>query len=431
MIERYSLPKMSAIWQDESKFQKMFDIEMLAIEAFAKYKKIPAQAVSRIKKKAKFNVQQIQKIEEKTQHDVVAFVTNIAQYIGQDAQYLHMGLTSSDILDTTLAIQMREAADILIEDVQVLLAALKEKAKKYKDMVCIGRTHGVHAEPLTFGLKLALWYDELRRDLERLKIAKNAISFGKVSGAVGTYVHIEPEIEAYICKKLGLKPVNIATQIIQRDVHAEYLTALAIVGSSLEKFAMEIRHLQRTEVLEAEEPFGMDQKGSSAMPHKRNPVICERICGLSRILRANSIAAMENIALWHERDISHSSVERVIIPDSTIALDYMLHKFTEVIKGLTVYPENMLANLARTRGLIFSQRVLLELMEKGLSRIEAYDIVQRSAMKTWKEGGVNFRDALLEEEQIRKNFSEEELGKLFDLGYYLRNVDKIFKKVGF
>lgn len=429
MIERYSLPRMSAVWQDESKFRKMLDIEILAVEAFAKSKKVPASAAERIRKKANFNIEKIKKIEEKTQHDVVAFVTNVAQYIVQDARYLHMGLTSSDVLDTTLALQMREAADIILEDIAEAMRVVKEKAKKYKDMACIGRTHGVHAEPVTFGLKLALWYDELRRNAERMHQAREAISYGKISGAVGTYVHVEPGEEAYICKKLGLKPVNIATQVIQRDGHAQFLTALAIVGGSLEKFATEIRHLQRTEVLEAEEPFGKNQKGSSAMPHKRNPVICERICGLARILRANALAGMEDIALWHERDISHSSVERVILPDSTIALDYMLHKFIEVVKGMTVHPENMLANLARTKGLIFSQRVLLALMNRGFGRTEAYDIVQRAAMKTWKSEA-QFRDALLEEEAVRRVLGEKELDTLFDLDYYLKNVNAIYKKVG-
>ncbi|MCM8763434.1 MAG: adenylosuccinate lyase [Candidatus Omnitrophica bacterium] len=429
MIGRYCLPKMAGIWQDEARFKKMFDIEMLVLEALAKYKQIPQQAFKRIRKKARFDVKRISKIEKKTQHDVVAFVTNIAQYIGSDARYLHLGLTSSDVLDTVLALQMRQAGDILIEDIKILLRLLKEKANKYKDMVCVGRTHGVHAEPITFGLKLALWYDELKRDLERLKQAQEAISFGKLSGAVGTYAHLEPEVEAYVCKKLGLKPVNIATQVIQRDGYAQYLLTLAIIGSSLEKFALEIRHLQRTEVREVEEPFTEGQKGSSAMPHKRNPVVCERICGLSRILRANASAALENNALWHERDISHSSVERVIIPDSTIVLDYMLHKFIEVVKGMTVYPENMLVNLAKSKGLFFSQRVLLELLARGLPRTKAYDIVQKAAMKAWKQN-ISFKEALAREKEIQRNFNKRYLEKLFDLNYYLRNVGRIFKKVG-
>ena len=427
MIERYSLPKMNAIWQDEFKFKTMLAIEILALEALAKDKLVPLQAVSRIKKKARFNLNQIKKIEEKTQHDVVAFVTNVSQYIGSDAQYFHMGLTSSDILDTTLGVQLRAASDILVDDMERLLKLLAKKARLYKDMVCIGRTHGVHAELTTFGLKLLLWYDETRRNLERLRLAKEEVSVGKVSGAVGTFANIDPKIEEYICRKLGLKAAKISTQIIQRDIYAVFMARLAIVGSSLEKFATEIRHLQRTEVLEAEEPFGKGQKGSSAMPHKRNPVICERICGLSRLLRGNALAAMENVALWHERDISHSSVERVIIPDSTLALDYMLNKFIQVIDGLQVYPQNMLANLARTHGLLFSQRVLLNLMDKGLERMKAYDLVQRCAMKTWREGS-DFKNNLLEDPDVSRYLSEKELDKIFDLDYYLRNVNKIFSR---
>jgi adenylosuccinate lyase len=429
MIERYSLPKMASIWQEEFKFGAMLAIELLALEALAKKGIVPPAALKKIKKKAKFNLAQIKKIEEKTQHDVVAFVTNVAQYIGPDARYLHLGLTSSDILDTTLGVQLKAASDILLDDINKLLSLLAKKAKRYKDMVCIGRTHGVHAEPTTFGLKLALWYDETRRNLARLQQAKEAVSVGKISGAVGTYANIEPWVEAYVCKKLGLEPAKISTQVIQRDVYAQYIGTLAIIGASLEKFATEIRHLQRTEVLEVEEPFAKGQKGSSAMPHKRNPVICERICGLARLLRGNAIAAMENIALWHERDISHSSVERVIIPDSTLALDYMLNKFIEVISGLNVYPDNMLANLVKTHGLIFSQRVLLELMNKGLARPKAYDLVQRCAMKTWKEGS-DFKENLLRDKKVVKYLTQKDLERIFDLDYYLRNVDKIFRKVG-
>ncbi|MDD5197181.1 MAG: adenylosuccinate lyase [Candidatus Omnitrophica bacterium] len=429
MIERYSLPKMSSIWQEEFKFKTMLAIEILALEALAKQRKVPQDAVRRIKQKARFNLVRIKKIEEKTQHDVVAFVANVAQYIGKDAQYLHAGLTSSDILDTTLGVQLKEASGILIDDLNRLLKLLAKKAKVYKDTACIGRTHGVHAEPTTFGLKLALWFTETARNLERLKQAASEVASGKLSGAVGTYSNIEPQVETYVCRKLGLKPADISTQIIQRDVYAQYMAVLAVIGASLEKFATEIRHLQRTEVLEAEEPFGKGQKGSSAMPHKRNPVICERICGLARLLRGNAQAALENVALWHERDISHSSVERIIIPDSTLALDYMLNKFIQVIEGLNVYPEHMMANLIKTRGLIFSQRVLLALMEKGLARPKAYDLVQRSAMRTWKEE-IDFKDALLLDAQVLKVLSEKELDKIFDLNYYLRNVNKVFKRVG-
>jgi adenylosuccinate lyase len=429
MIERYSLPQMKSIWQEEFKFKTMLLIEILALEAYAKEGVVPPQAVKRIRQKARFNIQQINKIEEKTQHDVVAFVSNVAQYIGKDAQYLHMGLTSSDILDTTLGVQLKSASDILIADLEKLLQVLAKKARAYKDMACIGRTHGVHAEPTTFGLKIALWFDEMSRNLERLKRARNEICVGKLSGAVGTYSNIEPYVESYVCKKLGLKPVNIATQVIQRDVYAQYIATLAVIGASLEKFATEIRHLQKTEVLEVEEPFGKGQKGSSAMPHKRNPVICERICGLARLLRANAQVAFENVTLWHERDISHSSVERVIFPDSTLALDYMLNKFIEVASGLKVYPDNMLSNLARTRGLIFSQRILIALMNKGLGRTQAYDLVQKAAMQTWKGTG-NFKDNLLALPGAARYLSAKELDKIFDLDFYLRNVNKIFKKVG-
>ena len=429
MIERYSLPRMSKIWQDEFKFKTMLDIEVLALEALAKEKKVPPGALKIIKKKAKINIAKIQKLEEKTQHDVVAFINSIAQDIGPSARYLHLGLTSSDLLDTTLGVQLKAASNILIADINKLLGLLAKKAKRYQDMVCIGRTHGVHAEPVTFGLKLCLWYDETKRNLGRLLEAKEQASLGKISGAVGTYANIEPEVEAYVCKKLGLKAAKISTQIIQRDVYAQYLTTLAIIGSSLEKFATEIRHLQKTEVLEVEEPFGKGQKGSSAMPHKRNPVICERICGLSRILRANALVALENITLWHERDISHSSCERVIMPDSTILLDYMLNKFIEVVSGMMVYPDNMLSNLVKTKGLVFSQRVLLELMGKGLSRTQAYDLVQRSAMRAWKDN-INFKETLLEDNKVSRHLSVKDLDRIFDLDYYLRNINKIFKRVG-
>jgi adenylosuccinate lyase len=429
MIERYSLAKMKSIWQEEFKFKTMLDIEILALEAYATKKIVPPLAVKRIKQKARFSLFEIQKIEAKTQHDVVAFVTNVSQYIGKDAQYLHMGLTSSDILDTTLGVQLKSASGVLIEDLEKLLKILAKKARLYKDMACIGRTHGVHAEPTTFGLKLALWFDETKRNLARLKLAKDEVCVGKLSGAVGTYSNIEPFVEDYVCRKLGLKPVHIATQVIQRDVYAQYMVTLAVIGASLEKFATEIRHLQKTEVLEVEEPFGRGQKGSSAMPHKRNPVICERICGLARLLRANSQVALENVALWHERDISHSSVERVIFPDSTLALDYMLNKFIEVVLGMKVYPDNMLANLAKTRGLIFSQRVLIALMNKGLERTKAYDLVQQAAMQTWS-GKSNFRDNLLLLPGAAKYLSAKELDRIFDLDFYLRNVNRIFAKVG-
>lgn len=429
MIERYSLPGMSAIWQEEFKFKTMLDIELFALEGLARQGKVPLAAVARIKKNARFNLLKIKKIEEKTQHDIVAFVTNVGHSIGSDAKYLHLGLTSSDILDTTLGVQLKAASDILLDDLERLRQILAQQARRYKDTVCIGRTHGVHAEPTTFGLKLALWYDETRRNLARLKKAKEEISVGKISGAVGTYANVSPLVEAHICKRLGLKPVNISTQIIQRDIYAQYLSTLAIIGASLEKFSTEIRHLQKTEVLEAEEPFGKGQKGSSAMPHKRNPVICERICGLSRILRANAIVGLENVALWHERDISHSSAERLILPDSTILLDYMLNKFIQVITGLLVYPQNMMANIIKTKGLIFSQRVLLALMDRGLTRQKAYIIAQRCAMQTWKQG-TDFKANLLRDKEAVRKLGAKDLDQIFDLDYYLRNVNVIFRKVG-
>lgn len=428
MIERYSLPEMKRIWEEENKFRIMRDIEVLVCEALSRQKKIPYSSYQRIKRKAKFDIKTIKKLERKTHHDIVAFVTNLAQNLGKDAQYLHLGLTSSDLLDTSLSIQLRQAADILIEDLSRLLKTLARKAKKYKDTVCIGRTHGIHAEPITLGLKFALWYDETKRNMMRLTSVYRNLAFGKISGAVGTYANTEPRIEGYVLRKLNLKPIA-STQIISRDIYAEFMLILSLIAASLEKFATEIRHLQRTEVREVEEPFVRGQKGSSAMPHKRNPVICERICGLARILRSNALGALENIALWHERDISHSSAERIILPDSCLALDYMLNKFIEVIQGILVYPENMLANLVNTRGLIFSQRVMLELMQKGLKRTSAYDLVQRCAMKSY-QNKQDFKEALLNDKAALRHLDARELDRIFNLNYYLRHVNKIFRKVG-
>lgn len=428
MIKRYTLPAMGTIWEDESKFRKWLEIEILACEAQAKLGNIPKEAVAEIKTKAKFDPKRIAEIEKEVQHDVIAFLTNVAENVGPASKYIHYGMTSSDILDTALALQMREAADILIDDAERILRILKEKSLEHKDTIMIGRTHGVHAEPTTFGLKMALWFFEVGRNLERLKKAKEAVSYGKISGAVGTYASVDPYVEEYVCRKLGLKPAEVSTQVLQRDGHAEYMCALAVVASSLDKFVTEIRHLQRTEVLEAEEPFAGGQKGSSAMPHKRNPVICERISGLSRVIRSNAQAALENVALWHERDISHSSVERVVIPDSTILLDYILNKFIEVMDGLIVYPENMKANLERTRGLVFSQRVLLALVQKGLSREDAYRLVQRCAMKSWGEKA-DFKEVLLADGEVTRHLSREELDDLFDYEHYLRNVGRIFERL--
>lgn len=429
MIERYSLAKMRKVWSEESKFEKMLRIELLACEAWARSGRISKKSLVSIKSKAKIDIEKIKELEEKTRHDVVAFVNNLSESVGKEAKYIHMGLTSNDVLDTTLALQMSEALDILIADVAQLLAVLAKTAKKYKNTVCIGRTHGVHAEPTTFGLKVALMHDEMVRDLERLKKAKSDVAVGKLSGTIGTYANIEPQVEEYVCAKLGLEVSRGSTQVIPRDRHAGCLAAIAITGASLERFATEIRHLQRTEVLEAEEPFGKDQKGSSAMPHKRNPVMCERICGLARLLRANALAGIENISLWHERDISHSSVERVILPDSALALDYMLVQFTEVMEGLNVYPKNMLVNLGKTNGVIYSQRVLLELMKKGVGRPQAYDIVQKCAFAAISMNR-DFKDVLLNDPKVKRYLSASEIVACFDIKYYLRHIAAIFKNLG-
>ncbi len=429
MIPRYTRPEMEKIWLDQNKFQKMMDIEILATEALSKLGKVPKASCSNIKKLAKFDVERIGEIEKETNHDVVAFILNLSENIGEDAKYIHMGLTSSDVLDTTLSCQMKEAIDILIDDAKKLLLAFKGKAKKYKYTPMMGRSHGVHAEPITFGLKMALFYDETNRCIERLKRAKEIISVGKISGAVGTYANIDPKVEEYVCKKLGLRASRISTQIIQRDRHAEYMTCLALVASSLEKFATEIRNLQRTEVAEVEEYFSSTQKGSSAMPHKKNPITCERIAGLARIIRGNALASLESVTLWHERDISHSSVERIALPDSTIALDYMLIKFGDVVRNLVVYPENMMKNIQKSSGIIFSQRILLELIEKGLTRVEAYNIVQKVAMAARNEH-IDFKEALLRDDSIGSVLSKTEIDKCFDLGYHTKHVDTIFRKVG-
>jgi len=428
MIPRYSLPRMSAIWSDENKFQKMLDVEILACEALANLGKIPKKELKNIKSKAKFNVKRIEKIEKTTRHDVIAFLHNIAEYIGNSSRFVHQGLTSSDVLDTGLSIMMKESADIILEDLKVLKEELRKKAKKYAYTIMVGRSHGVHAEPTTFGLKLALFFDEINRGIVRIERAREIISVGKISGPVGTYSNIDPYVENYVCKKSGLKAANISTQILQRDRHAEYLSEIAIVGATLEKIATEFRNLQKTEVREIEEPFGRGQKGSSAMPHKRNPVMCERITGLARVLRANAMVAMENVALWHERDISHSSAERIIIPDSAILLDYMLNQMIETIRGLLVYPENMSANLSKTKGLVFSARILVELEKKGVERRKAYDIIQRCAMKAW-EKDINFKNALLADSDFIKIVNSKEIDSFFRFSYYTKHVKAIFKKV--
>ncbi len=428
MIERYSRPEMRKIWSEQNKFDKWLKIEILACEALAELGEIPKSSLQNIKKKARFNIKRINQIERETKHDVIAFLTNISENVGKDSRYIHLGLTSSDVLDTALAIQLKEASNILLIDLNRLAQALKEKAFQYKDTVMIGRSHGIHAEPITFGLKMALWHDEIKRNIVRMKRAKDIISYGKISGAMGTFANIDPAVEEYVCKKSGLTAAPLSSQIIQRDRHAEFMSTLAITASSLAKFAVEIRQLQRTEVLEAEEPFSKGQKGSSAMPHKRNPIISERISGLARIIQGNSLAAYENVVLWHERDISHSSVERVILPDSTILLSYMTNLMVNLIKNLVVYPENMKKNLLKTQGLIFSQRVLLELAKKGVSREDAYQRVQRNAMSA-RKNGKSFKNLLLADKEIRKSLSEKDIKRVFSVKYHLKNLDFIFDRV--
>jgi adenylosuccinate lyase len=420
---------MGRIWEDGNKYRIWLDIEILACEAQQKLGLIPAEALQEIRGKAKFDIGRILEIEKETKHDVIAFLTNVAEYVGANARFIHLGMTSSDVLDTALAVQLKQSADLLLKGLNELKALLGRRAKEFKHTVMVGRTHGVHAEPTTFGLKLALWFAETARNVERLHAAKEAIAVGKISGAVGTYQHIDPSVERYVCERLGLVPDSISTQVVQRDRHAQFMNTLAIIGSSLEKFATEIRHLQKTEVLEVEEPFGKGQKGSSAMPHKRNPITCERIAGLARVLRGNAFAAMENVALWHERDITHSSVERVIMPDSCILLDYMIAEFAKVLKDLLVYPEHMKQNLEATRGLVFSQEVLLALTKKGMKREEAYRIVQEKAMKVW-QNGEDFKNLVMSSDDIRKVLSEKELDELFDARRSLKHVDYIFEKIG-
>ncbi|MDI6890100.1 MAG: adenylosuccinate lyase [Thermodesulfovibrionales bacterium] len=428
MIPRYTRPEMGRLWDIETKYQKWLDVEIAVCEAWAELGEIPKDALRAIKKKAKFDIQQIDEIEKVVKHDVIAFLTSVAQNLGSEARFIHKGLTSSDILDTALALLMRQASDIIIKDIHELMGVLEKQAYKYKDVPMMGRSHGVHAEPITFGLKFALWFEDMERNLERMKRARDIISVGKVSGAVGTFSNIPPLIEEKVCRRLGLRPEPVATQVVQRDRHAEYLITLALIAASVEKIAIEIRHLQRSEVLEVEEPFMVGQKGSSAMPHKRNPVGCENLSGLARLVRTNAMAALENIALWHERDISHSSVERVIIPDSSILVDYMLDRVKGILEGLQVYPRRMKDNMAKSYGLYNSQRVMLVLIEKGLSREDAYSIVQRNAMRSWK-AGIDFKKLLSKDKEVKKYLMAKEIDEIFDLSYYLKNVDYIFKRV--
>jgi adenylosuccinate lyase len=428
MIERYTRREMGKLWEPRNRFQKWLDVEIAVCEAWAELGKIPKNALAVIRGKADFDVARIDELEAVVKHDVIAFLTSVAEKVGPESRYIHKGLTSSDIVDTAQCLLMKEAAGIIIKDLKKLLDVLREQAFRYKNTACIGRSHGVHAEPMTFGLKFTLWFEEAKRNLERMEKARKTISIGKFSGAVGTFSNIPVAIEEKVCKKLGLRPEPIATQVVQRDRHAEYLSMLAILAASIEKIVIEIRHLQRTEVLEAEEPFAKGQKGSSAMPHKRNPVGCENLSGLARVVRTNAFAALENVALWHERDISHSSVERVIIPDSTILVDYMLNRLTGILSGLQVYPERMRENLNRSYGLYNSQNVLIKLTEKGMTREDAYALVQKNAMISWKTRKP-FKNFLAKDRAVKKFLSAKELNGIFELKQYFRNVDYIFKRV--
>jgi adenylosuccinate lyase len=428
MISRYTRPEMGRIWSEENSFQKWLDVEILAAEGLARMGRVPKAAISRIRKKARLDVKRIRAIEAEVKHETIAFLSAVAETIGDDARHLHVGMTSSDVMDTALAIQFKEASALLEQDIKDLLTVLRRQARKYKWTVMIGRTHGVHAEPITFGLKLAIWYQEMERHLSRFRQAVGDICVGKISGAVGTFAQIPPQVEAYVCRKSGLKPAPVSNQIVQRDRHAYYFSTLALIASSLEKFAVEIRHLQRTEVQEAEEPFTQGQKGSSAMPHKRNPILSENVSGLARLMRSYAHAAMENIPLWHERDISHSSVERVIAPDATIALDFMLRRMTYVLANLCVYPKNMARNLAKTGGAVFSEKVLLALVGKGVARDVAYRMVQPHALRVGKEGG-DLKRELLADAEIRRYLSAQEIDDLWDVKHHLANIDVIFRRV--
>jgi len=428
MIERYTLPEMGAIWSLQNKFQKWLDVEIAVCEVHAEDGVIPRDALAEIKSKAAFTVERINEIEKTTDHDVIAFTTNLAENIGPSARFVHYGLTSSDVVDTANALLLKESCELLLARIDPLLEVLKRRAYEFKETPQIGRTHGIHAEPTSFGLVWALWYSELKRDRKRLKRALKTIAVGKISGAVGAFAHLDPSVEERVCEKLGLRAADVSTQVIQRDRYAEYLCVLAIVASTLEKIALQVRHWQRTEVREAQEAFKKGQKGSSAMPHKRNPILSERICGMARTVRANSIVGLENVALWHERDISHSSAERIVLPDSSATLDYMLVKTTSLLDTLVVYPENMLKNLDITRGLVFSGQLLLALTQKGVSREDAYAWTQRNAMKVWDEGG-DYQDLIKKDADISSKLSPEEIARVFDLRHYLRNVDKVFERV--
>jgi adenylosuccinate lyase len=428
MIPRYTLPEMGALWSEQNKFRKWLDVELAVCEVHAEMGTVPREAVEEIKQRAAFTVERINEIEKTTDHDVIAFTTALAENIGEAARFVHYGLTSSDVVDTANALLLRDSCDLLIKRVDALLEVLRRRAFEFKHTPQAGRTHGVHAEPTSFGLTFALWYDETRRNRARLERAREAVAVGKISGAVGAFAHLDPEVEERVCARLGLRAAPVSTQIIQRDVYAEYLTTAAVVASSLDKFALQVRHWQRTEVREAEERFKKGQKGSSAMPHKRNPILSERICGMARLLRGYAVAGLESVALWHERDISHSSAERVVLPDASIALDYMLTKTASLLDTLVVYPERMLKNLEATRGLVFSQQLLLALTQSGVSREEAYVWVQRNAMRAWDDGA-DFRALVLEDPDIAARLPRERVERVFSLDTYMRNVDRIFERV--
>lgn len=428
MIERYTLPEMGRIWSEENKFRTWLKVEILACEALAELGQIPTEAVEVIKKNADFNADRIREIEDETHHDVIAFLTNVGEYVGPESRFIHFGMTSSDLLDTSLACLLKEAGERILERVREARDAIKEQAIAHKDTVMIGRTHGIHAEPTTFGLKMLMWYDELGRREATLRHAVETISYGKISGAVGTYAHLDPRVESYVLEKLGLNVAPVSTQIVQRDRHAEFVSALALLASSLDKMATEIRNLQRTDILEVEEQFRKGQKGSSAMPHKRNPITSERISGMARLVRSNASVALENVVLWHERDITHSSAERVILPDATITIDYMLHKFTWLAKNLVVYPDNMMKNLEKTNGLIYSQKLLLELTRAEVSREDAYKWVQEAAMDTWKNGKP-FEQSVRERGAITSCLDEKTLSSIFSLKGFTKEIDAVFERV--
>ena len=428
MIERYSRPQMKEVWSDKNKFAKWLEVEIAVCDAWAELGAIPREAIPKIKL-ARCNFKRMEEILQETHHDMTAFLGSVSESLGDESRFIHLGLTSSDVIDTALSLQLVETAELLTQDIKELISVLAEQAIKHKYTAMMGRTHGIHAEPITFGLKLALWIEEMRRNLQRLTEAKRAIAVGKISGAVGTYATVSPEVEQKACAKLRLVPAPVSSQILQRDRHAQFVTTLAIISGSLEKFATEIRSLQRTEVLEVEEPFAAGQTGSSAMPHKRNPELCERICGLARLVRGYALTSMQNIALWHERDISHSSNERIILPDSCLMVDYCLALFTSIMRGLQIYPQRMKRNIELTKGLIFSQRVMLTLIDKGLSRQKAYELVQRNAMKAWK-GNKNFLNLLKADPEVIATLPSEELEPLFDHQYFLHYIDDIFERLG-